>query len=51
LLAFAAGAGALVYVAATHLLPHAEGEPRRLSELSLIAGIGLAVGIVLLEPW
>ncbi len=40
-------AGALVYVGATHLLPHAEHEPRKYSLVALLGGILVAVGIVL----
>jgi zinc and cadmium transporter len=40
-------AGALVYVGATHLLPHAEHEPREYSLVALLGGILVAVGIVL----
>jgi zinc and cadmium transporter len=38
--------GALVYVGATHLLPHAEREPRRFSLIALATGILVAAGIV-----
>ncbi len=41
----AASAGALVYVGATHLLPHAEREPGRFSLIALGAGVLTAVGI------
>lgn len=43
----ALSAGALIYVGATHLLPHAEHEPRRYSLAALAAGIVVALGIVL----
>jgi zinc and cadmium transporter len=43
----ALSAGALLYVGATHLLPQAEHEPRRLSLLALAAGVAVAVGIVI----
>jgi zinc transporter ZupT len=43
-------AGALVYVGATHLLPHTEREPRRYSLIALGAGIATAVGIILTAP-
>lgn len=36
-------AGALVYVGATHLLPHTEREPRRFSLIALTTGILVAV--------
>lgn len=39
-------AGALVYVGATHLLPHTMQEPRRFSLIALITGILVALGIV-----
>jgi zinc transporter ZupT len=42
----ALSAGALVYVGATHLLPRAETEPRRYSTVALVAGILVAVGII-----
>jgi ZIP family zinc transporter/zinc and cadmium transporter len=45
LLAFSGGA--LIYVGATHLLPQAEAENRRYSLLALVAGILVAVVIVL----
>lgn len=45
LLAFSAGA--LIYVGATHLLPHAEREPGRFSLVALAGGVLVAVGIVL----
>ncbi|MGM0583543.1 MAG: ZIP family metal transporter [Pseudomonadota bacterium] len=44
--ALALSAGALIYVGATHLLPHAEREPRRFSLVALAAGILTAVLIV-----
>jgi len=44
LLAFSAGA--LIYVGATHLLPHAEREPARFSLLALAGGVLVAIGIV-----
>ena len=40
-------AGALVYVGATHLLPHAEHEPRKYSLVALLGGILVAVGIIM----
>lgn len=40
-------AGALVYVGATHLLPHAEHEPRKYSVVALLGGILVAVGIIM----
>jgi zinc transporter ZupT len=40
-------AGALIYVGATHLLPRAEREPRRFSLVALVAGVLVALGIVL----
>jgi zinc transporter ZupT len=43
-------AGALVYVGyvgATHLLPHAEHEPRKYSLVALLGGILVALGIIL----
>ena len=40
-------AGALIYVGATHLLPHAEREPARFSLVALAGGVLVAVGIVL----
>lgn len=43
----AASAGALIYVGATHLLPRAEREPRRFSLVALVAGVVVALGIVL----
>jgi zinc and cadmium transporter len=39
-------AGALVYVGATHLLPHAEREPARYSLVALAGGILVAAGII-----
>lgn len=45
LLAFSAGA--LIYVGATHLLPHAEREPARFSLVALAGGVLVAIGIVL----
>jgi ZIP family zinc transporter len=42
----AISAGALIYVAASHLLPTAEREPQRYSLLALAAGVALAAGIV-----
>lgn len=42
----ALSAGTLIYVGATHLLPMAEREPRRLSLLALAAGILVAIGII-----
>lgn len=43
----ALSAGALIYVGATHLLPHAEREPRRFSLIALATGVIVALGIVL----
>lgn len=43
----ACSAGALFYVGATHLLPMAEREPRKLSLLVLGAGIATALGITM----
>ena len=43
----ALSAGALVYVGATHLLPHAEAQPGRFSLLALGAGVLTAVVIAL----
>jgi zinc and cadmium transporter len=43
----ALSAGALIYVGATHLLPQAEREPQKLSLVALLAGILVALGIVL----
>ncbi len=43
----AISAGALVYVGASHLLPEVEKENRRYTILALIAGVLVAVGIVL----
>lgn len=40
-------AGALVYVGATHLIPHTEHEPRRYSLIALTTGVLVAVGIIL----
>ena len=40
-------AGALVYVGATHLLPHAERESAKYSLVALLGGILVALGIVL----
>jgi len=39
-------AGALVYVGATHLLPHAETEPKKYSIMALCAGILVALVII-----
>lgn len=44
--ALALSAGALLYVGATHLLPHTEREPRRFSLAALAAGIVTAAIIV-----
>lgn len=41
--------GALIYVGATHLLPHAEAEGRRYGMLALAAGVAVAIVIVLGE--
>lgn len=46
-LLLALSAGALIYVGATHLLPQTEREPRRFSLVAMIAGIVVALGIVL----
>lgn len=43
----AISAGALVYVGATHLLPEVEKENRRYTILTLVAGVLVALGIVL----
>jgi zinc transporter ZupT len=43
-------AGALVYVGATHLLPHAEYEPWKYSLVVLLGGILVALGIILSKP-
>ncbi len=43
----AASAGALVYVGATHLLPAVERERRRFSALALVAGVLVAVVILI----
>jgi zinc transporter ZupT len=43
----ALSAGALFYVGATHLLPMAEREPRKLSLIALGAGVATALGITL----
>ena len=40
-------AGALVYVGATHLLRHAEPEPQKYSVVALLAGVLIAVSIIL----
>jgi zinc and cadmium transporter len=40
-------AGALVYVGATHLIPHTEHEPRRYSLIALTTGVLAAIGIIL----
>ncbi len=42
-------AGALIYVGATHLLPQAEREQKRYSVLAFLAGVAVAVLIVLSE--
>jgi zinc transporter ZupT len=39
-------AGALIYVGATHLLPHAEREPVKYSLIALTAGVLVAAGII-----
>jgi zinc transporter ZupT len=39
-------AGALIYVGATHLLPHAEREPAKYSLVALASGILVAFGII-----
>jgi zinc transporter ZupT len=41
--------GTLIYVGATHLLPHAEHEPRKYSLIAVATGIAVAVLIVLTE--
>ena len=41
--------GALIYVGATHLLPHAEHEPRKYSVIAVATGIVVAIIIVLTE--
>jgi len=41
----ALAAGALLYVGATHLLPHVEHEPRRYSLLAMAGGVLVAVAI------
>jgi zinc transporter ZupT len=46
-LLLAMSAGALIYVGATHLLPRAEREPRRVSLIAVAAGVLVAIGIVL----
>lgn len=43
----ALSAGALIYVGATHLLPRAEREPRRFSLVAMVAGVAVALGIIL----
>ena len=43
----ALSAGALIYVGATHLLPQAEKEPKKYSIIAFVAGIAVAVVIVL----
>jgi len=43
----AVSAGALVYVGASHLLPAVEREQKRYSILALVAGVLIALGIVL----
>lgn len=43
----ALSAGALVYVGATHLLPHAEKEPRNYSLIAFMLGILVAILIIL----
>jgi len=48
-LLLALSAGALIHVGATHLLPRAEQEPRRLSLLAVAAGVTVALGIILSE--
>lgn len=48
-LMLAFSAGALLYVGATHLLPAVEEENRKYSLFSLLAGIAVAVLIVLVE--
>lgn len=46
-LLLALSAGALIYVGATHLLPRAELEPRRFSLVAVMAGVVVALGIIL----
>ncbi len=46
-LVLALSAGALIYVGATHLLPRAELEPRRFSLAAVMAGVVVALGIML----
>ncbi len=48
-LLLALSAGVLIYVGATHLLPHAEREHRRYSEFALAGGILTAIGIIALR--
>lgn len=43
----ALSAGALIYIGATHLLPHAERESRRFSLMALAAGAVVALGVVM----
>jgi zinc and cadmium transporter len=43
-------AGALIYVGATHLLPHAEREPAKYSLFALAGGVLVAAGIIVSEP-
>ena len=43
----AVSAGALVYVGASHLLPEVEKENRRFSIITLVAGVLVAVAIVM----
>ena len=45
----ALSAGALIYVGATHLLPQAEKEPKRYSVFAFMAGIAVALVIVMSE--
>jgi ZIP family zinc transporter len=43
-------AGTLVYVGATHLVPHTEHEPRRFSLLVMASGVLAALGILFARP-
>lgn len=45
----AISAGALVYVGATHLLPEVEKENKRYTILALVAGVLVAIGIVVFK--
>lgn len=48
-LLLALSAGALIYVGATHLLPHSEREHRRYTEFALAAGILTAIAVIALR--